>query len=327
MFMTKKDYSIIDISEQNIDDFEPMGTKSKFWYTDSRDDQEYLFKSIHTQDGKGNPVVRLGEDWAEKIACELAEAIGVPHAHYELASYQGERGIRSKKFTARGDNMFFGNQLIEYVTSNDNIPLERGQRSQEVDRVAAILERVIVNPPRDWEPNENIKSALDVFIGYLLLDTLISNQDRHNENWAMIKNGDGTFLAPSFDHAASLGRNESVAKMRERLESKDEGRKIPTYVSRSKSYFYDSAIRLKTLDAFYLFGRYSRSAANEWLDRLESLSVEQIFEIVARVPDELMGNTEKLFCNGVIIANKARILNLRELLQPTVQQEDKGINP
>ncbi|MGI9947732.1 HipA domain-containing protein [Vibrio hyugaensis] len=322
--MSSSKYPIIDISEQDIDDFEPMGTKSKFWYTDSKTGQEYLFKSIHTEDRQGNPIERRGEDWAEKIACELAEALGIPHAHYDLANYQGQRGIRSKKFTTAGDNMFFGNQLIEHVANRINVPLERGQRSQKVDRVAAILARLIDNPPKGWVPTENIASAFDVFIGYLMLDTLISNQDRHNENWAMIIDGEESYLAPSFDHAASLGRNESIEKMHERLVSNDEGRQIPTYVSRSKSYFYNGNDRLKTLDAFLIIGYFRRRATVEWLERLEALDYKEMLQIVDKIPDELMGGTEKTFCAGILIANKARILDYKELFLDQTDKEDKG---
>jgi hypothetical protein len=138
-------FPIIDISDQDI---EQMGTKSKFWYTDSNTGEESLFKSTHTEDGHGRQIVRKGEDWAEKVACEIAEKLGIPHAQYDLAIYNGQRGIRSKKFTFAGDNMFFGNQLIEHVVVKINATLETGQCSQTVDRVQVILDRLIHPPQR-----------------------------------------------------------------------------------------------------------------------------------------------------------------------------------
>ncbi|KGK15919.1 HipA domain-containing protein [Vibrio navarrensis] len=308
-------YSIIDISDQDIDGFEQMGTKSKFWYTDSHTGKEYLFKSIHTQDAKGQPIERKGEDWAEKIACEVAELLGVPHAKYDLASHKGQRGIRSEKFTLKGENMFFGNQLIEHVVNTINATLERGQRSQTISRVAVIMEQLIQYPPKSWNPTDNIKSALDVFIGYLLLDVLISNQDRHSENWAMIVHGNTISLAPSFDHAASLGRNESIEKMKHRLTTNDEGQQLHTYVGKSKSWFYFKDKRLKTLEAFAHMGYIQKQATLEWLSRLEAITNEQLISVVARVPDSLMTITEKTFCSGILIANKARILTYKDLFK------------
>jgi hypothetical protein len=316
-----KQFPIIDISDQDIEGIEQMGTKSKFWYTDSKTGEEYLFKSTHTEDGNGRQIVRKGEDWAEKVACEIAEKLGIPHAQYDLAIFNGQKGIRSKKFTLAGENMFFGNQLIEHVIENLNATLESGQRSQKVERVQVILERLIQNPPKGWISTKNIKSASDVFIGYLLLDTLISNQDRHNENWAMIADQKTTSLAPSFDHAASLGRNESFEKMIAKLISKDAGHQIPTYVSKSKSYFYHGSQRLKTLDAFCLFGLSRKEATIEWLTRLEQIKFDDFYDIVTRVPDSVMNNIEKTFCLAVLIANRARILHFKDIFE---KKEDKG---
>lgn len=319
--VTLTEYPIIDISDQDIDNFEQMGTKSKFWYRDSLTDEKFLFKSIHTEDRQGNPIERKGENWAEKIACELAEVLGIPHAQYDLAEHESKKGIRTKKFTVAGDNMVFGNELIEHVGRGNNPSLERGQKSQTVNRVVIILDKLIKHPPSEWVVTETIKTALDVFIGYLMLDVLISNQDRHNENWAMIINGNRRSLAPSFDHAASLGRNESIAEMRERLTSTDKGRQILTYVSKSKSHFYHKNKRLKTLEAFELFGLRSNKAALAWLKRLEDLKPEEMQSIINRVPDLIMGTTEKEFCTSLLLANKDRILNCKELFTDKESKE------
>jgi serine/threonine protein kinase HipA of HipAB toxin-antitoxin module len=93
-----------------------------------------------------------------------------------------------------------------------------------------------------------------VFVGYLLLDALIGNQDRHHENWGLIKApGAGLSLSPTFDHASSLGRNELDAERIERLTTKDSGRGVAHYVRRARSGLYrtqSSRAPLTTLDAF-----------------------------------------------------------------------------
>ena len=48
-----------------------MGTKEKFWFKDV-DDIWWLFK--YNQRGHG-------DDWSEKIACEIAGKLDLPHAH------------------------------------------------------------------------------------------------------------------------------------------------------------------------------------------------------------------------------------------------------
>lgn len=60
--------------------------------------------------------------------------------------------------------------------------------------------------------------AFSQLAGYVTLDALILNTDRHHENWALIRarSSDGRLIhrvAPTFDHASSLGRNEPVEKL------------------------------------------------------------------------------------------------------------------
>lgn len=47
-------------------------------------------------------------------------------------------------------------------------------------------------------------------------------------------------MAPTFDHASSLGRNESDERRIERLHTKDEGFNVQAYVKRAKTPIYDA---------------------------------------------------------------------------------------
>jgi hypothetical protein len=309
-------FPIIDVSKQNIDNYEQMGTKSKFWYTDRSNNREYLFKSIHTEDNHQNPIIRHGEDWAEKVACELASLLGIPHANYDLAINGEERGIRSENFIRDGESMIFGNQAIEHVVGSVlEQQLEKGQRSQTIARVVVIMNRIIINPPKGWIETERIKNAGDVFVGYIMFDAWISNQDRHNENWAMIIDNHGNIsLAPSFDHAASLGRNESDKNRVARLDTRDEGQKIATYVRRCKSFFYNEGKRLKTLDAFKLFASLYKEAALEWLERLENITEGQISDILRAVPKDTMSEVSKQFSFEMLRENRKNLLDSKEFI-------------
>lgn len=65
-----------------------------------------------------------------------------------------------------------------------------------------------------------------VLDGYLMLDVLIGNQDRHDENWAIIINEvtKDTYLSPSYDHSAGLARGLSDQEGEEKLKTKDKNR-------------------------------------------------------------------------------------------------------
>ncbi|MDW6019910.1 HipA domain-containing protein [Vibrio plantisponsor] len=312
-------FPVYQINDDDFDDFEDMGTKSKFWYTDSVDGKQYLFKSTHTEDKRGNPIVRQGEDWAEKIACELAKKLGLPHAEYDLANHNGEQGTRSLNFSQKGDSLTFGNTLLEQVFKTSLPEDDKGtQRVQELKYVAALCVIEIVSAPKAWRPTANIKSAFAVFIGYVMFDCLISNQDRHNQNWGMVTDTAGnTSLAPSFDHAASLGRNESDQTRQTKLTTKDKNQTVESYVKKCKSHFYNQGERLKTFEAYQLLSCLAPSAAVEWIERLEAITDEDIKEIVDAVPEAIMSDLSKQFCTAILKANSIRIIEFKDFLLET----------
>ena len=65
--------------------------------------------------------------------------------------------------------------------------------------------------------------AWDVFVGYLILDAVIGNTDRYEENWAVIVHGDDRSLAPTFDHASCLGFMLDDDQRLSRLRTRDRG--------------------------------------------------------------------------------------------------------
>lgn len=76
-------------------------------------------------------------------------------------------------------------------------------------------------PPGFTGPGE--MDAFDVFAGYMLLDALIANRDRHEQNWAVLIPALTTpqpRLAPSYDHAGGLGYNVTDERRQHHLRSK-----------------------------------------------------------------------------------------------------------
>jgi hypothetical protein len=308
-----EEFEIFDISEFEEDIFEQLGSKQKFWYQD--DGRLYLFKATKSKNREGELLDRAGEDWSEKIACEIATALQLPCAKYELAIFNGQPGVICETVLIDGEELIHGNQLtseFEEVSVTHDMAKEV---SHSVQRVAETLRDIVQKKPKNWDSLHYIKNATDVFIGYLMLDTLISNQDRHDENWGGVRTLDDTYhLAPTFDHAASLGRNESDEKRRDKLESKDRGRSVENYVLKAKSFITDAkGKRLKTIEAFTLLGDYSPKAMGSWLNILCRLEDYRIQEIVNKVPEKIMTHTSKEFTLKIILANKKRLLKLRRL--------------
>ncbi|EMR4044842.1 TPA: hypothetical protein JI054_16680 [Acinetobacter baumannii] len=299
-------YKVHDISLEEEDSYEQLGTKSKFWYFERDTNESILFKSTKTKEG-----ARLGEDWSEKVACELAELIDLPHAHYELAIYNSERGVISPNFiNGKDQQLLAGNLLLRnYLDVKDVNP-----NIQYIDHVHNIMINMIKLKPIGSKILSNIESASEFFVGYLMFDVLISNQDRHNENWGMITSITGNHLAPSYDHGASLARNESDEERNNRLETRDNGRKIPVYVKRALSQFHNplNNKRLKLLDAFQLYGLKEKDAALAWLNLLEEkVTDDSVGLIIQKVPPTLMSEIAKKFTVQLILCNRDNLLELR----------------
>lgn len=276
---------MIDISDREISVIEQMGTKYKFWFSfEGNGVEDYIFK-------QGRP--GTGEDWAEKIACQLAKAIKLPHAHYELATYNEMQGVISRKVNAdERSRLVPGNELIEKTYSNEGQGLTRAERIREhtISRVMsyfrASTEIIGTPPPPEFEKTDKIQTALDIFIGYLMFDAWIANQDRHDENWGVIRMPDGnSFLSPTFDHGSSMGRNETDAKRSLMLTTKDRGQNISSYIGKARSALFPgvgdlSKRPLLTIEAFSQASKQNTIAASEWRERLASISDEVILSIV-----------------------------------------------
>lgn len=315
--MKMTEYKIFDISNVEQIDFEQMGTKSKFWYKDGAGEL-FLFKATLSTDNLGNEIQRPGEDWAEKIACEIAKLLNIPSADYELAVYNNQQGVITKNFVANEENMQYGNSLLSAMCDVLNVIPLNSNHTHRLPEIAFCLGHYIKNKPKDWNSLPKIKTAQDVFSGYLMLDVLISNQDRHNENWGMISSKNNhPFLAPSFDHAASLGRNESDEKRELKLTSKDKGQSLASYVSRAKSQILTEDLKkIKTIDAFVKFsGAFAIEAAISWLEKLSLINNIEFRNIIDRVPESIMTNISKDFAFEILVENKKRLLDSLTLLQ------------
>lgn len=153
-------FEIYDISDYQHDDIEQLGTKEKFWCSQGND--RVLFKSI-----KSKQYLRVGEDWAEKIAYELAELLGLPHAKYELATYNGERGVISYNFVSddKGEYLILGNELLQPFVGGTN---SENPNIQYIEDVYQVMKNMIKYKPLGFRSSPNIKTASEFFVGYLM---------------------------------------------------------------------------------------------------------------------------------------------------------------
>jgi hypothetical protein len=303
-------YPVVVVPPEAAEQLEQMGSKSKFWYTDARRGL-CLFK--YTRPG-------TGEDWAEKIAEELCTVLDLPHAYYELAECGGARGVITESFLAPGERLIPGNELLISASQADSARAPEAKiRSKEhtLEAVADVLSDTQVRLPLGYSWPVGVETAWDVFVGYLLLDALIANTDRHHENWALIEQtGPGSapvrWLAPTHDHGSSLGRNVPDHRREYQLATRDRNDTPEAYAhrARSKLYLPGESKALFTFDAFAEAARMSPGAAEGWLGRLEELKLDKVDNFLRRVPEGRISEWAVQFAWRILGFNRSRLLEL-----------------
>ena len=169
-------FPVIRVDSRQDELLEQLGTKRKFWYRDANGVLT-LFKA----EERGT-----GEDWAEKVACELCELLGLPHVQYELAHDEPANvpGVVCTTCALPPAVLILGNQLLQGSDPAYPAGTKYKLKAHTVDAVAAVVQTLQLPPPeycRALPPG--IDSALAVFAGDVMLDAWIANQDRHHENW------------------------------------------------------------------------------------------------------------------------------------------------
>jgi len=285
---------------------EALGTKPKFWFSEGK--RRLLFKA----EERGT-----GEDWAEKVACHLGELLGIPCVRYELAEEFDEGayvqpGVVCETCVPESSSLILGNQLLlERDPAYPALQPKYKVREHTVAAVAHVLGRLAA-PWRGWTENapSSAQTAMDFFVGYIMLDAWITNQDRHHENWGAVR-GDRLRLAPTFDHGASLARNLSDEERSERLATRDKNRTVAFFAGRARSGFYRQTTDtrpLRTLEAFREFAMLAPGAARTWLERLSRVSPAEIRRILDEVPPKRMSGIAKRFTLELLGVNQERLL-------------------
>lgn len=298
-------FPIIEVPADAARDEEAMGSKSKFWYKDTNLG-DCLFK-------RSRP--NTGEDWSEKVAAELCQLLGLPHATYELAIWDGKLGTISPNLLPPKTALVHGNEILAGMVSSYPKDERYNVSQHTLSLVLSAVNQPGVQLPPNWEPPLGVGSAIATFMGYLLLDAWVGNGDRHHENWGFVipLSGGVPKLAPTYDHAACLGRELLDAKRQQHLRHKT----VQAYASKSRSAFYRQAGDPKpmlTFDVFATIARNYGQSARLWLDQLAKIAPTDIAALLHRLPSERISSDALEFAHQMLDSNRSRLLHLREEL-------------
>lgn len=278
-------FKILELEFDSPKVTEQLGSKRKFWFLMEGDEQPWLFK--YTREN-------TGEDWSEKIASELAHLLEIPAAHVELAMFLGKRGSASRSFsyTKKGFNLVHGSEVLAGRVLGYEISKQWGQSDHCIRNIIAAVEGVF--------PGRQRVQHLRILASYIILDALICNTDRHHDNWGLLRSHSPHgktihTIAPSFDHASSLGRELFDEKRKAILDRND----IERYALRAHGGIYWDKTDAKGENPLQLAIKAARAYPTYFapsLQRLKQITEEPIYGIVERIPIEWMSSVAKEFC-------------------------------
>jgi hypothetical protein len=303
---------IVDVSEwpeEEQDPDEPLGARGSTWLVEpaspSGEDRLCIYKPV-----RARTVVRedqrpwFEEDWAEYVATRVGELLHLPVAGIELAVRHGRRGVISPSFVPdRALPPTFGNELLS--RDDPDYPLDaKGEVSGY--RVERCLELLREHGPPDGSAAA-FASGSDAFAGYLLLDALVANTDRHHENWSVLQHHGTSYLSPCYDLGTCLGFQLTDAQRQERLETKDRNRTVRAWceAGRSRNFEGRPGIVDAAVQALEHASEPARSLLVDRLGELEDTHLQEIFEVV---PPDRMSRSAGTFATEVVRINRDRLL-------------------
>lgn len=214
-------------------------------------------------------------------------------------------------FAQGGRELYHGNQILAGKVFHYNPEVRFHQSGHTLANILLALDRTFTN-------EEAARKAKERMADYLVLDALIGNTDRHHENWGILveRVGDrwkGT-LAPSFDHASSLGRelrDAGSARSRDALLTAGQ---VGKYVERGHGGIYWSSEDRRGLSPIELVRRATQEFPEIFAQALKKIStVDQLTlaGTIEKVPTDWMSAIARQLGLALLMYN---LQELRRLL-------------
>lgn len=302
----------IDVTSWEIVRVEPRGAAAKTWVREpggssTKFESDWLFKPATMQ---GNGIRQIG-DWTECVGSALALALGIPAAVSRLAVQDGVTGVIVQNVRASGYDMVTGRLAMLHeigVATRDSDRNKTASRGHSVDNILETL--AAYGPPPGWA-NWSASSAVDVMVSYFVLDALIGNGDRHEQNWSVLRarsSADGLpdALAPTYDLEASLGFQLSDAQRTERLRD-DRAMDAFAAKGRSRRYEGDQATSLVDL-ASRAFGRCTAAGSEQIRSVVQRISALDYAALLADIAG--VSEVARTFATNVLEVNRRRICDV-----------------
>lgn len=277
---------------------ETLGSRTKEWFKNAETGESLIFKYSREN---------TGEHWSEVIASYIAQCLEIPHASYAFAKLKQNVGVLSPNFVPIGCQLVMGNEMIVSVDQKYD-KLKSAPADYTVQKVWQTLKNYSLK--KEWRG----ASAENLFLQYLFLDALVGNVDRHHENWGVIVDSKGpTFsLAPTFDHASSMGRELTDTKREQKLKTRDQNFNVSYYAKKAKCHLRDSETskKLSPCEAYLQFRELCPTGEDTHLKLLNRINEDKLAKLVREVPIDFMSSISKDFAIEFLVSCLERLRKL-----------------
>lgn len=235
----------------------------------------------------------VSEACSEKMCYEIAKVLGFRCAKIELAyDIENNLGVLNYWFT-------------------DNVDIEH------TDAVSYLKTKS--NDRKYYYTISNIKDTLDrlnsslfkEFINLMVFDALVGEQDRHEENWGIIRTNMNYEFSPLYDNGDSLlnfFKDETYAQP-----YYDNKKDFDAYIMNSKTYIYkeDNVSRYKHFELIKYLNTLYKDIVQESIANLNKLDDKKIKEIVEMIPDELLTKKHKKYIIEYLIKRRDILIGIK----------------
>ncbi|GAO30456.1 hypothetical protein [Geofilum rubicundum] len=166
------------------------------------------------------------EFWSEIIASEVGDLLGFNMLKYDIAYRNGEIGCLSKSMVNEGQNEL--TEGMSYLTGYDSNYNPEDKLSKKLYTFHFIQKAL-----EHFDLGQYIKDILEIIV----LDSIIGNGDRHQENWGIITEYNKAIT----DHKANTksGKSKIFNKVQSAISRASSSKKLQKKASRF-SQIYDS---------------------------------------------------------------------------------------
>lgn len=278
------------------------GKKIEIIYNNAR----WIVKYPQSTKGMDNVLVSYtNSPLSEYIGSHIYEMLGIPVHETLLGERNGKVVVACKNFLEDGDrlidfkhikNMYDPN--LEEITERDTSNGSSGGTDLSV-----ILEEIENNII-----TSKIEGIKERFWDMFVVDALIANGDRNNENWGLIQKKDGYItLSPVYDNGNSFNNKMDLDKLKRIVN--DDRLMRDNAINNVISYY---TIENKKIHPFHFLKK--ENVPEKLLDAIEEynykVSIKKISDFISEIPEEHNGK-------------KVISPEYKEYLINTISQRDK----